>query len=225
MLFWRGVRIGSPFGLACVLIGASFGAVAETAGLSPAATIVMSAIVCSIGAQFSTVAILASGGTVGAAIGATALMNSRFLPMGVAIGPSLRGRRLWRAVQGQALLDTSWALAARGDGTYDRRLMFGATAVQYVTFVGGTALGAFGGDVLGDPAALGLDAVYPAFFVFLILKEARDGRSRGVAALGALIALALIPIAPAGVPVLVASAAALVGLRRRVERPAPETVA
>lgn len=221
MRFWNGVRAGLPFALAAGLIGTSFGVVAHTARLSDVAAIVMSAVVCSIGAQFSTIAILASGGTVGAAIGAAALMNSRFLPMGVAIGPSLRGGRLFRALQGQALLDTSWALAARGDGTFDRHLMFGATVPQYLAFLGGTVLGVLGGDVLGDPASYGLDAVYPAFFVFLVLKEARDGRSRSVAALGALIALLLIPIAPAGVPVLVASVAALIGLRQRA---APATV-
>ena len=71
---------------------------------------------------------------------------------------------------------------------------------------------------LGDPKALGLDAVYPAFFVALLLDEMKSRRAVGVAALGALIALALVPVAPAGVPVLVASLASLVGLHRRAQR-------
>ena len=72
-----------------------------------------------------------------------------------------------------------------------------------------------GGDALGDPEALGLDALYPAFFVALLIAEARSGRAVGVAAAGAVIAFALIPVAPAGVPVLVASLASLIGLVRR----------
>ena len=150
----------------------------------------------------------------GAAVVAAALINSRFLPMGVALGPSLPGGPLRRAAQGQAIVDASWAISSRGDGTFDRWRLFGSTAVQYLGWVAGTVAGAFGGGALGDPAALGLDAVYPAFFLALLIHEARDGRARGVAALGAFIALVLVPIAPPGVPVLVASLAALVGLTR-----------
>jgi predicted branched-subunit amino acid permease len=84
--------------------------------------------------------------------------------------------------------------------------------VQYVGWVGGTIVGALFGNVLGDPETLGLDAIYPAFFLALLLGELGDRRSRTVAALGALIALVLIPIAPAGVPVLAASLAGLLGL-------------
>ena len=142
-------------------------------------------------------------------------MNSRFLPMGAALAPSLPGGPLKRALQGQTVVDASWALASRGDGTFDRWLLFGSSSVQYVTWTLGTVVGAIWGEGLGDPETLGLDAIYPAFFLGLLIKEVRDGRALGVAALGALIALVLVPFAPAGVPVLAASLAALVGLRRR----------
>lgn len=209
-----GVRAGAPFAVAGCLLALSFGVLAQSAGLSATAAIVMSAIVFAGSAQFTAIAIIASGGTVGAALVAAALMNSRFLAMGAALGPSLPGGPLRRALQGQAVVDASWALASRGDGTFDRWMLFGSSAIQYVGWVGGTALGALSGRLLTDPEALGLDAIYPAFFVALLLNEARDGRSRGVAAGGAVIALALVPFAPAGVPVLVASLAALVGLHR-----------
>jgi predicted branched-subunit amino acid permease len=76
------------------------------------------------------------------------------------------------------------------------------------------------GSVLGavvpslDARALGLDAVFPAFFLALLMNEVKDPRRARVALGGAVLALALVPVAPPGVPVLVASAAALVGLRR-----------
>jgi predicted branched-subunit amino acid permease len=147
-------------------------------------------------------------------------MNSRFLPMGVALAPSLPGGALSRAAQGQTVVDASWALAARGDGSFDRGLLFGSSAVQYVAWVSGTVAGALWGDALGDPEALGLDAVYPAFFLALLIAEVRSARALGVAALGALIALVLVPVAPPGVPVLAASLATLVGLwSRRGEQP------
>jgi 4-azaleucine resistance transporter AzlC len=213
---WRaGLRAGVPFAIAAAVLSLSFGVLAREVGLSAIGAIVMSAIVFAGSAQFAVVGILAQGGGVGAAVGAAAMMNSRFLPMGVALAPSLPGRPLRRAAQGQAVVDASWALAHQGGGRFDRHFLFGCTAVQYVGWVGGTIAGALGGSALGDPEALGLDAAYPAFFLALLVAELRSRRARGVAAAGALLALALVPVAPPGVPVLVAGAAALAGLRRR----------
>ncbi len=213
--FRAGLRAGIPFAIASFLLSVSFGVVATDVGLSALAAIVMSAVVFAGSAQFAAVAIFASGGSVGASVVAAALMNSRFLPMGGALAPSLPGGPLKRAAQGQAIVDSSWALAAREDGSFDRWLLFGVTAPQYVAWVSGTVFGALFGDAIGDPETLGLDAIYPAFFVALLLAEVRSGRAAGAAALGAVLALALLPFAPPGVPVLVASLAALIGLRRR----------
>jgi predicted branched-subunit amino acid permease len=210
-----GVRAGVPFAVAGGLLAVSFGVVAEDAGLSNVAAIVMSAVVFAGSAQFAAIAIVGQGGAIGAAVVAAALMNSRFLAMSIALAPSVRGRALWRALQGQTIVDASWALAARGDGTFDRARLFGATAPQYLAWVAGTVAGALGGGFLAHPERYGLDAIYPAFFLGLLLAELRNRRAMGVAAAGALIALALVPFAPAGVPILAASAAALAGLTRR----------
>jgi 4-azaleucine resistance transporter AzlC len=213
--FRAGMRAGVPYAIAGCVLALSFGVVARQAGFSAIGAIVMSAIVFAGSAQFAAVAIVAGGGGIGAAIAAAALMNSRFLPMGVALAPSLPGRMLRRAAQGQTVVDASWAMANRGGGRFDRHFLFGATSVQYVTWMLGTAIGAVAGSGLGDPRSLGLDAIFPAFFLALLAPELRDGRSRAAAGAGGLIALALVPVAPAGVPVLAASAAALIGLRRR----------
>ena len=119
-----------------------------------------------------------------------------------------------RALIGQAMIDFSWAAASRGGGRFDPAFMLGATAPSYPCWVLGTAIGVFAGDLIGDPAALGLDAIFPAFFLCLLVEgELRPGLPRFVAGLGSLIALVLIPFTPAGVPVIAASAAALLGLR------------
>jgi predicted branched-subunit amino acid permease len=183
--------------------------------MSDLEAVIMSAIVFAGSAQFTAISILAQGGGAGAAVAAAALMNSRFLPMSAAVGPSFGGGALKRALKGQAVVDHSWALSSQGDGTFDENLLLGASAIAYVTWVGGTAAGALWGDVVGDPNALGLDAIFPAFFFGLLLNELRSRRARGVAALGNGLALVLVPFTPPGVPVLVASLAALVGLTRR----------
>jgi 4-azaleucine resistance transporter AzlC len=208
-----GARAGTPYALASFLLAVSFAVVATAAGMSAVAAVVMSAVVYAGAAQFASVGIIAAGGGLGAAVAAAAMMNSRFLPMGFALGPSLRGNRLRRAVEGQAAVDSSWAMAARGDGTFDRDYLFGHSGVQYVAWFTGTLTGVVVPDL--DAQALGLDAVFPAFFLALLATELRNRTRWGVAAAGGLLALALVPLVPAGVPVLVASTAALVGLWRQ----------
>jgi predicted branched-subunit amino acid permease len=110
------------------------------------------------------------------------------------------------------VVDASWALASDGQGGFDRHVLFGSSAVQYVAWVAGTIVGVLGGSAIGDLETLGLDAVYPAFFLALLIAELRSARASRVAAAGALIALVLIPFTPPGIPVLAASLATLIGL-------------
>jgi predicted branched-subunit amino acid permease len=219
--FRRGMRLGLAYAGASLLLAISFGLLAQPL-MGNVAPIVMSAALFAGSAQFAATAVLAAGGGAGAAIVAGIMLNLRYVPMGIALAPSLAGGRLRRAAIGQAMIDFSWAAASRGGARFDAAFMIGATAPSYPCWVGGTAIGVFAGDLIGDPAALGLDAIFPAFFLCLLVEgELRPGLPRLVAALGSLIALALIPFTPAGVPVIAASAAALLGLRG-TPRPAEE---
>jgi 4-azaleucine resistance transporter AzlC len=215
--FWEGFRAAVPYAIAGFVLSLSFGVLATDAGFPPLAAVVMSAIVFAGSAQFAALSVVAAGGGIGSAVTAAALMNSRFLPMGIALAPSLPGNAAKRGAQGQAVVDSSWAMALRADGTFDRWFLFGSTATQYITWFGGTAVGAFVGGI--DTEKFGLDAIFPTFFLALLIAELKSGRAKGAAALGALIALALVPVAPPGIPILVASLAALIGLRTRAEEP------
>ncbi|EON24004.1 AzlC family protein [Nocardioides sp. CF8] len=213
--FRRGLRIGVPFGVVGFLLSLSFAVLARQAGFSVAQAVVTSAIVFAGSAQFAMLSVVIAGGGIPAALTAASLMNSRFLAMGVALAPSLPGGPLKRAVQGQTVVDSSWAIANRGDGTFDRWLLFGTTVPQYVAWVLGSVAGAFFGDAFGDTHRLGLDAIYPTFFLALLIAEVRDPSARWAALGGGALALALVPISPPGVPILAASAVALLGLVRR----------
>jgi predicted branched-subunit amino acid permease len=208
----RGVRLGLPYAVVSGVLSMSFGVLAVQAGFTTLQAIVTSALVFAGSAQFAALSIVAAGGGIAPALGAATLMHSRFLAMGVAFAPSLPGGPVRRAVEGQAVVDTSWALANRGDGTFDRALMLGTTIPQYVAWLAGTVVGALAGDLVGDVDRFGLDALFPTFFVGILIAELGRPRARFAAALGALIALALVPVAPAGIPVLAAGTAALVGL-------------
>jgi len=207
-----GIRAGLPLILPTFAIGISFGVLAQP-DMGSVAPILMSLIVFSGAAQFAALTVLTAGGGALAAIAAGMLMNARWLPMGLAVGPFLKGRPWRRAFESLALVDASFALASRGDGTYDRGILLGATIPQYAAWVSGTAAGVLGGAILSDPGALGLDAMFPAFFAVLLAGETRGREAFTAAALGAAVALVLMPITPPGVPVVAAAGAALIGLR------------
>jgi hypothetical protein len=122
-------------------------------------------------------AVVAAGGGPLAAVVAGILLNARYGPMGIALAPSLRGGPLRRAAHGQAMIDVSWAMASLGGGRFDPSFMVGATLPSYPAWVGGTAIGVFAGELIGDPDRLGLDAMFPAFFLALLAGgELRGGR-------------------------------------------------
>jgi 4-azaleucine resistance transporter AzlC len=208
------MRRGVAFGIAVFAIAVSFGVLARPV-MGSVAPIVMSVVVFSGAAQFGSLAVLSAGGGTGAAIAAGVLLNARYLAMSVALAPSLRGRLRSRAGFAIAIVDSSWATASKGDGTFDPWYMVGVTVPQYIGWVLGTVLGVLIGPGLGNPQTLGLDALFPAFFVALLLAEVRGSRRIAAAGGGAGIALSLTPLVPAGLPILAAAAAAIVVARAR----------
>jgi 4-azaleucine resistance transporter AzlC len=203
----------APFAIAVVGFGVSFGLLARAAGWGWLAPIVMSATTFAGSAQFASASILGDGG-VAAAVAAALLLNARYGPIGVSVAPWLDGPWWRRLLHAQFVVDESWAIAARGEGRYDPRILVGAGLLLYTAWVVGTAIGAVGGRALGDPATIGLDAAFPALFLALLIPQVRSRRALFAALLGATIALLLTPFTPPGVPIIAASAACLLGVRR-----------
>jgi 4-azaleucine resistance transporter AzlC len=211
-----GLRAGAVFALPTFVLAISFGVLARTLGWGLVAPIVFSGVVFSGSAQFAVADVLGAGGSALAAIVAAILVNARFAVMGVAVASSLEGGPLRRALEGQSTVDASWAVANRGDGRFDREVLIGATLPQYVAWVGGTAIGVAVGDSIGDPEALGLDVVFPAFFLGLLIEELRNGREQvGAALIAIAVSALLVPFTPPGIPIMAACVGALLGLRRR----------
>lgn len=211
----EGAGAAAPLAIAVVAFGVSFGLLARAEGWGWAAPVVMSATTFAGSAQFATVSVLGTGGTVTAAIASALLLNARYAPIGVSVAPFFEGPAWSRFLHAQLVVDESWAIAAEGHGRFNARMLIGAGLLLYVAWVAGTAIGSVGGEVLGDPESLGLDAAFPALFLALLVPQIRDRRTLTAAVLGAAIALALTPFAPTGVPIIAASAACLLGLRRR----------
>lgn len=211
----EGARRAWPLVVPTFTIGAAFGLLAAPV-MGPVAPVVMSVVVFAGGAQFAALGVLTAGGTAGAAVLAGGLTNLRFLPTGFAVAPALHGGRVRRSLEGQAVVDASFALAARGDGTFDRAVLLWSTAVQAVCWVGGTVAGVLAADAIPDPEAWGIDVLLPVFFASLLAGELRRfGRTAvTVSVTAAALAVLTTPVLPPGLPIAVAALACLLALLR-----------
>jgi len=210
-----GMRAAVPIAVAVVAFGASYGILARDAGMGMIAPIVMSLTTFAGSAQFAAASVLESGGAVAAAITAAILLNLRYLAIGTSVAPSLRGGPVRRLAEGQLAIDESWAMAQRDGGGIDRDRMIGAGLVLFLAWNAGTVAGVLGGSALGDPSDYGLDAMFPALFLALLVGQLDGPRARAAALAGGLIALALTPLVPPGVPIVAASAGAVIALAVR----------
>jgi 4-azaleucine resistance transporter AzlC len=209
-----GLRAAATIAATVWFFGASFGLVARAAGMGSWAPLVMSATTFAGSAQFAAVSVLGGGGGVASAVAAAALLNSRYVPLGISVAPVLHGSPVRRLLASQLIVDESWAISHRGGGRFDPKRLLGAGVLLYAAWVGGTVAGVLGGDALGDPGKLGLDAAFPALFLGLLVGQVDSRRALAAALLGGAIAIALVPLTPPGLPIVAASAACLLGLRR-----------
>jgi branched chain amino acid efflux pump len=209
--FVAGMRAVAPIAIAVFAFGASFGILARDAGMGVAPPIAMSVTTFAGSAQFAAASVLESGGAVATAIAAAILLNLRYLAIGMSVAPSLRGGPLRRLAEAQLAVDESWAMSQR-DGRVDRDRMVGAGLVLLVMWCSGTVAGVVGGGALGDPADYGLDAMFPGLFLALLLGQLNGPRARVAALAGGLIALALTPLVPPGLPIVAAAAGAVIAL-------------
>lgn len=194
--------------------GISFGALAVAAGLDLWQTAALSVLMFTGGSQFAFIGLVGSVGALPAAVASAALLGVRNFFYGVAVAPFMRyggaGKRLWRA---HMTIDESTAvsLAQPAADVPERRRGFWWTGVGiFVLWNAMTLMGAVAGQAIGDPATWGLDAAAAAAFLALVWPRLNSRAAWGLALAGAAVALALTPVAPAGMPILVAAAVAIV---------------
>jgi predicted branched-subunit amino acid permease len=209
------LRTSLAVGAATGAYGASFGAVAAAAGLSIAQTCALSVLMFTGGSQFALVAVIGAGGGAVAATATALVLGSRNAFYGLRLSPLLGVRGPRKAVAAQLVIDESTAVAVAQPDASRARTGFWATGLTvYVLWNLATLAGALAAAAVPDPRVLGLDAAAPAAFLALLAPQVRGRRPLAVAVAAAVIALAATPYVPAGVPVLLAGSAALLGLAR-----------
>jgi 4-azaleucine resistance transporter AzlC len=213
------VRDSLGVGVAVGAYGFAFGAASVAAGLSVLQTCLLSLLAFTGGTQFAVVGVVAGGGSIGAALAGGLLLGSRNTLYAMRLAPLLKVRGVRRFVAALGTIDESTAMAVAQREPELARVAFWWTFGGVFTFWNlSTLLGAVAGSLV-DPATVGLDAVVPAAFLALLAPRLRAGAlERRIALVGAVIAFALIPVTPPGVPVLAASAALVLALRMVPQR-------
>ncbi|MFZ2502396.1 MAG: AzlC family ABC transporter permease [Nocardioides sp.] len=198
-------------GIATGAYGLSMGAVSVAAGLTVAQSCALSLLVFTGASQFALVGVLAAGGAPVSGSVAALLLGSRNMLYGLRLAPTL-GFTGWRRLgAAQLVIDESTAMSINRPSQASARLGFVATGLAVFVFWNlATLIGALAGSQLGDPETFGLDAAVGAAFLALLWPRLRDRRNRLVAVLAAALALGLVPVTAAGIPVIAAGGVALV---------------
>jgi 4-azaleucine resistance transporter AzlC len=201
--------------LAVMPFGVAFGVAASEAGLEVWQASAFSALVFAGSAQFAAVDVIGDGGVAVAAIVAGLLLNMRSLAYGVVMAPALDGPWWRRALWSHWLIDETTAVAsAQEDPVWRRHGYLLTVALLFTTWnvstLAGAAVSSSAGDAIVD---WGIDATIPAAFLALLWPRLTSADQRATALAGALVALALVPVAPPGVPISAAAIGAVAGWR------------
>ncbi len=200
----------ASIGFAVAMYGVSFGALGTTTGLTIPQTMALSLLMFTGASQFTLVSTLASGGTALTAVIASWLMGTRNAAYSMRMTPILKTSGPGRLVAVQLTIDESTAMGlAQDEEAFEgraSRLAFWATGLSvYLLWNLATFIGAVSVSAIGDPKSFGLDAAIAAGLFALVWPQIKSRTDLSVAFGGALIALALTPLVPPGVPVLAAA--------------------
>jgi predicted branched-subunit amino acid permease len=216
------VRIGLSIAAATGLYGISFGALGVASGLSVGQTMALSLLMFTGGSQFAFIGVVGGGGTGASALGAAALLGVRNAVYGMQMNQVLGVRGFAKLIAAQVTIDESTATAAaQTEPDEQRRGFWTAGLGVFVLWNLFTAMGAVLGNAMGDPRRFGLDGAAVAAFLGLLWPRLRSREPMTIAVVCALVTVVAVPLAPPGVPILVAAVVA--GLWGWL-RPAPSRV-
>lgn len=208
------VRGVGALAAAVAVNGLSFGAISTAAALPLWVPVAMSLLVFAGGSQYLVVGVVAAGGSAVAAVVGGLVLNSRHLPFGLAVGHMVGDSWPARLLGSHLLVDESVAFAlAQKEPAHARSAFWLCGAALFTSWNIAVFVGALAGQLISNPSALGLDAVFPAAMLALVLPALRDKDTLGAALAGAAVALAATPFLPTGVPVLLSLAGLLVAAR------------
>ena len=190
-------------GLVCLavgVVGVSYGSLAMAYGFPLWVPLMLSTLVLAGASEFMFIGIVASGGSPLAAAVAGLLVNARHIPFGVTVR-ELVGKRA-AGLLGCHIMNDESVVFGLSQSTPEQR-----KAAYWLCVLVGASVGTF----LPAPETIGLDAVFPAILLALVLPALKKRTTLIRACSGAALSLATVPFAPVGLPVLLS----LLGLLTR----------
>lgn len=207
------VRDALGVGVAVGLSGFAFGVTSAGSGLTLLQTCVLSLLVFTGASQFALVGALAAGGNPYTAAAGAFFLGVRNAFYGLRLSQLLALPRAVRPFAAHWVIDETTAVTLPQPTRRAARIGFTVTGLTlYVLWNLTTLVGALGAEALGDTDTWGLDAASPAVFLALLAPMLKSTTERVTAGVAVLLALGLLPVLPAGVPVLLSALAAPVVL-------------
>ena len=154
--------------------------------------------------QFALVGVVGASGGVWPGAIAAVLLGSRNGLYGLRLSSILDTRSWRRPVGAHFVIDETTAMAIARDDPSLSRLAFWSTGIAlFLLWNAGTLIGALATHIVSDPKMFGLDAAPPAAFLALLAPRLRAREPLAIALAAAIVALAVLPFVPVGVPLLI----------------------
>jgi 4-azaleucine resistance transporter AzlC len=176
--FWEGVRAEIPLLIGVFPFGMIYGALALGAGLSKAASQMMSSIVFAGSAQFVTAQLVSDAAPGLVIILTIAVVNLRHMLYSASLAPYLKDLSLkWKVVLSYLLTDEAYAPTAlkyeeTGVRPFSHWFLLGAGVVLWTTWQVSTALGIFLGTAIPD--SWQLDFALPLTFIAMVMPALKN---------------------------------------------------
>jgi 4-azaleucine resistance transporter AzlC len=213
-----------PLWLGVVPFGLAYAVTARAGGLSILETQALSVFVFAGGSQFSAAGLFASGASAATIILTTFLLNVRHALYGLSLGREMRLSTVERLIAAYFLTDEAFGvMIASGERSF--AFLLGAELSLFFSWNLATLVGAILGSGISDPAALGVDFVFPLAFLALLVPIIKARVELIVAIFAAVFAWVLNSRLPGGLPILLTGIiASLLGAWLTRNEPTPEAI-
>ena len=193
--------------LAVGVVGVSYGSLATAYGFPLWVPLFSSLFVLAGASEFMFIAIIASGGNPLAAAGL--LVNARHFPFGIAVR-DLVGSRLSALLGCHIMNDESVVFGLSQSTPQQRKAAFWLCGLGVaIVWPLGALIGSLIGTLLPDTSVIGLDAVFPAILLALVIPAFKSRTTLTRASCSAALSLLAVPFTPVGLPVLLSMAGLL----------------
>ena len=191
----RGMLASVPIVMGYLPVGFAYGVLAQKAGLTLFATILMSLVVFAGSAQLIAVGLFSSGLSPFSIIFTTLIVNLRHLLFSAAIFPHLaEWRKKHLAFFAYELTDETFALHSARFKIHGvkQNEVFAINLTAHTAWIIGGGLGAVMGRMVSEIEPLGLDFVLPAMFIALLVMQIKEKSHFWAALIGGSTSVALL---------------------------------